>query len=148
MERIFGKPKKERGGLVPIMKGFAEIKQEFAEIKQKVAEIEQKLNATNGKVEGVLTSSLTKCPECQSYVVMKDFGEHYIKMHMHRFHESEFEEKAKKLILECIKEIPLNIFNQANIDDVAVAFKKYTMELKKCLIERNLIIKDVEVKVK
>lgn len=74
--------KGERGGLVPIMKGFDALKQEFAEVKRRMDEIEKQMSNTGGKVEGILSSgTFVECPECEGLLQAEKFPKHWLKMH-------------------------------------------------------------------
>lgn len=73
--------KGERGGLVPVMKGFDALKKEFAELKERFEEMEKQLAGTSGKVEGVLAGALVECSECESLIQAEKYPKHWMKMH-------------------------------------------------------------------
>ena len=73
--------KGERGGLVPILKGFDAIKHEFAEFKKRIDEIEKQQLQTNGKVQGVLAGAIVECPECEGLLQAEKFPKHWLKLH-------------------------------------------------------------------
>jgi len=131
------KKKKERGGLVPVMKGFAALKQEFEILKQKVAEIEQKTCRTDAKIDGILTSTLGKCPECNAYIDIKEYGQHYIKMHVKRVSKAEFDAEFHRLLDEYIVG---KLDLMAPKDEQIAVLGKFFKALKNWLIEKGVIV--------
>ena len=73
--------KGERGGLVPILKGFDSLKNEFAEFKKRMDVIEKQVMQTNGKVQGVLAGAIVECTECEGILQAEKFPKHWLRMH-------------------------------------------------------------------